>query len=116
MIGVVAALLGVGCGFITVPYLVSRGIETRLAIMVSAMVGCTVGCFGSVLNAVLGWNAAGLPHWSLGYVYWPACLCVIIGTLFTVPLGVKLAYYLPTKQLKMAFGIVLLVIGVHMLF
>jgi len=115
LIGVVAALLGVGCGFITVPFLVYRGVETHLAIMVSAMVGATIGVLGSILNMYLGWSIVGLPLWSTGYVYWPACICIAFATFFTVPLGVKIAYKLPAKQLGVIFGIVLSAIGLHML-
>ncbi len=116
LMGFVCALLGVGGGFITVPFLTRYGVALHLAIMVSAMIALTVGVLGTLTSVYWGWDFTLLPKGSTGYVYWPACLTIILGTLFSVPLGAKLAYRLPAKQLKTCFAILLLGIGLHMLF
>ena len=104
-VGMVSALLGVSGSFITVPFLVRCGVKLRLAIMVSAMIGFTVG-----------WGFVGLPHWSTGYVYWPACIAIMLGTIVTVPMGVAWAYRISSDRLHTLFAILLLCFGVHMMF
>jgi len=116
VIGCICALLGVGGGFITVPFLIRYGVSVHLAIMVSAMVALTIGVLGTAANIYLGWSFTTLPSGSIGYVVLPVCLVIIIGTLFSVPLGTKLAYRLPAKQLKKYFAVFLLFVGAHMLF
>ena len=100
VIGCVCALLGVGGGFMTVPYLIRYGVSVHLAIMVSAMVALTIGILGTAANIYLGWDFTTLPKGSVGYVMLPVCLVIIIGTLFSVPLGTRLAYRLPAQKLK----------------
>lgn len=115
-IGFICALLGVGGGFITVPFLTHYGVKLHLAIMVSALLALTVGVLGTVASIYWGWGFTALPEGSTGYVYWPACLAIMVGSIFAVPLGAKLAYRLPEKILKRCFAVILLVIGLHMLF
>ena len=63
-----------------------------------------------------GLYAVGLPAWSTGYVYWPAWLGIITGSLCFVPLGVHLSHRLPTVMLRRIFATFLLIVGVHMLY
>jgi uncharacterized membrane protein YfcA len=51
----------------------------------------------------------------LGFVYVPAFLGVVIATIFTAPVGAKLAHRLPVKQLKRSFGIMLALLASKML-
>ena len=115
-IGFLCALLGVGGGFITVPFLTHYGVKLHLAITVSALVALTVGVLGTIASIYWGWGFSALPKGSTGYVYWPAALAIMAGSILSVPLGAKLAYRLPDKILKQCFAVILLVIGLHMLF
>ena len=51
----------------------------------------------------------------MGYVYLPALIGIVISSVLTAPLGVRLAHSLPVDRLKRVFAILLLVVGTRML-
>jgi uncharacterized protein len=85
------------------------------AVGTSAALGFPIAVAGSVGYLVAGWNTAGLPAWSLGYVYLPGLVGVAAMTMLIAPLGAKTAHRLPVKQLKRAFGGFLALLGTKML-
>ena len=58
---------------------------------------------------------AGLPEGTLGFWYLPAVAVLSVATMLFAPLGVKAAHKLPPEKLKLAFGVLLLVIAARML-
>ena len=64
---------------------------------------------------VNGLQAQGLPAYCLGYVYLPALAGIVAASVFTAPLGVRLAHSLPVDKLKRIFALLLFVMGVKML-
>ena len=52
---------------------------------------------------------------SIGYLYWPAALIIVMMTIFFAPIGARLAHYLPIEILKRIFAVLLMFIGVKML-
>ena len=57
----------------------------------------------------------GLPAGSLGYVYLPALALIVGVSVFTAPLGARVAHRLPVKRLRTVFAFVMFVLGVRML-
>jgi len=70
------------------------------------------GTAGYIVN---GLSAPNLPAWSLGYIYLPALIGLIITSVLTAPLGVRLAHRLPMERLKRIFALLLLGMGTRML-
>ena len=62
-----------------------------------------------------GWNAANLPPYSFGYIYLPSLFGIVIVSMFTAPLGARLAQTLPVPKLKKCFALLLIVVGIRML-
>jgi len=54
--------------------------------------------------------------YSTGFVYWPAVVLVAIPSSIIAPLGAKLNYILPVKQLKYGFIVILIITALKMLF
>jgi uncharacterized membrane protein YfcA len=52
---------------------------------------------------------------SLGFVYLPALVGIALASVFTAPLGVRLAHSLPVERLKRMFAVFLLIVGIRML-
>ena len=115
LIGLLSAIIGIGGGSLTVPFLAWCNVAMRQAVATSAAVGLPIAVGGAVAFVVLGWDAPGLPSWSSGYVYWPAVLGVAVPSVLLAPLGARWAHSLPTGVLKKGFAVFLAVLGGKML-
>lgn len=116
LIGTLAATMGLGGGGFTVTFLQIRKIPMRIAVPIATLLGIPVAIIGTLSYMILGLHDPDLPPWSTGYVYWPAVLGITITTIFTAPLGAKLAHKLPGNLLRWIFVGVLVIIGVKMIF
>ena len=115
VIGGVSAIVGIGGGSLTVPFLTWCNTAMRQAVATSAACGLPIALAGAIGFIVTGLNAASLPAWSLGYVYGPALAGVAFASMLLAPLGAKLAHTLPTEILKKIFAVFLTLIGTKML-
>jgi uncharacterized membrane protein YfcA len=114
-IGAVSALVGIGGGSLSVPFMVWCNMTVHDAIGTSAAIGFPIALAGTVGYIVNGLNVPGLPAYSLGYVYLPALAGIVAASVFTAPLGVRLAHSLPVAKLKRVFALLLFVMGTKML-
>jgi uncharacterized membrane protein YfcA len=114
-IGAVSAVVGIGGGTMTVPFLVWCNISMRQAVATSSACGLPIAVAGAVGFVVTGWNETALPAGSSGYVYWPAFAGIAAASLLFAPLGAHLAHTLPTVLLRRVFAVFLAVLGVRML-
>lgn len=113
-IGALAALLGAGGGFMTVPFLVRRGVSMQHAVGTSAACGFPIAAAGTVGYVWSGWTEP-LPAGSLGYVYLPALAAVSASSVFTAPWGARIAHAMPLASLRRLFAGLLLALAVYML-
>src|SRR5690349_17934965 len=68
VIGLLSALIGIGGGSLTVPFLTWRGVDIRQAVGTSAACGVPIAWAGAAGFMVAGAGVAGRPEPSLGYV------------------------------------------------
>lgn len=115
IIGGLSALLGIGGGSLTVPFLAACHVDMKRAIAVSATLGFPIALFGSLGFMLTGWDRPDLPAFSLGFVYVPALIGVTIASIAAAPRGVALSHALPTQRLRPLFGLLLLAIAARML-
>ncbi|MEN8179767.1 MAG: sulfite exporter TauE/SafE family protein [Pseudomonadota bacterium] len=115
VIGLISALVGIGGGSMTVPFLHFTGVEMRKAVATSSACGLPIALSGALSFIVVGWGLEGLPVGSSGYVYWPVALIIVMTSSLFAPLGAALAHRLPGEQLKRGFGVFLVLIGVSLL-
>ena len=114
-IGAVSALVAIGGGALTVPFLTWCNVRVQHAIGTSAAVGFPIALGGSLGYIFNGWGNAELPPWSLGYVYLPALIWLVPASMLTAPLGARLAHPLPVATLKRVFAGVLILLAAKML-
>ena len=114
-IGSLSALLGIGGGNITVPFLHACNLELKRAIAISTALGLPIALFGAAGFVLTGWGNALLPPASMGYVSLPALAAISGAAVLTAPLGVRFAHDLPVKRLKRIFGVLVLAISLRML-
>lgn len=114
-IGILSGLLGIGGGIILVPLLLWFGLSMIQASATSAACSFPTACAGATMAMIAGWHIAGLPEFTLGFVYWPVSLILGVASMVGAPLGVKLAHRLPVHTVKRVFGLVLCAIALRMM-
>jgi uncharacterized membrane protein YfcA len=114
-IGAISALVAIGGGTLTVPFLVWCNIALPIAIGTSAAVGLPIAIAGASGYAINGWGIADLPNYTLGYIFWPGVLAIAAMSFITAPVGARLAHRLPIALLKKLFALLLIGLSVQML-
>lgn len=113
-IGVASALVGIGGGSLSVPFMLWWNVAAHRAIGTSAAIGFPIAIAGAIGYIINGLKAASLPTYCLGYVYLPALAGIAVASVLSAPLGAKLAHALPVNQLKRIFAIFLYLIATKM--
>ncbi len=115
-VGIFSGLLGIGGGVISVPTLNYFNVSMRDAVGISTAISFTVAVVGTMVAFFTGSHAeVNLPHWSTGFVYWPAVLGITIGSPLFAMLGAELAHRLPVPILKRIFAIFLLLTALKLI-
>lgn len=123
LIGTLSAIVGIGGGSLTVPYLNWNNIAIKKSIATSAACGFPIALAATASYIYAGWDvpinsASDMNKNSinLGYVNLTALSLIVCSSFLFAPLGAKLAHYLPDKNLKKYFGLFLLLLSAKMMF
>lgn len=118
VIGILAALVGAGGGFISVPWMVWCNVKMHNAVATSAALGFPIALFGTIGYIYSGWHISDLPGWpiTVGYICIPALISIAITSILFAPLGAKMAHSIDVKPLKKIFACLLCVLGTYMLY
>ena len=115
-IGSISAIVGIGGGTLTVPYLIWNSIPLRKAIATSAACGFPIALSGTLAYLVSGWQHPLLPGQAIGYIHVPAFLGIILASALFAPLGARLTHTLPVAALKKIFALFLLAVASKLFF
>ena len=115
VIGWASAIFGIGGGSLTVPFLTWRSVPIQQAVATSAACGLPIAIAGALSFAVVGWQDAHLPEWSLGFVYLPALVGIAITSMYFARIGAQLAHRLSPLVLRRLFALLLLSVGINFL-
>jgi len=110
-IGVCSSWFGGGAAAVGVPFLTWCNMNTHRAIGTVAALGFPVAIAGAIAYAAAGFDAAGMPPWSVGFVYLPAALGISVTSLALAPFGARLAHRLKGPTLRRIFAVFLLAVG-----
>lgn len=114
-IGLISALVAIGGGSLSVPFMAWCNVKMQNAVGTSAAIGLPIALAGAAGYLINGWTTTGLPEWSVGYVYLPALVLVSLVSSFTAPVGARLAHRLPVAILRKIFAGVLILLSAKML-
>lgn len=106
-IGLASALVGIGGGSLTVPFLSWCGVELRKAVGTSAACGAVIAGAGAAGFALTGLAAQATGPHTLGYVSVPGFITLMIASVSTSGFGARLAHTLPPTALRRAFALFL---------
>jgi len=113
--GILASLMGIAGGAILVPILMYCSLSMRQAIGVATASGIIVALFGVIGYVIIGFGQSDLPPWSIGYIYLPALLGIVLTSSLFAPLGVKAGANLPLRYLKKGFALFLMLVAIKMI-
>jgi uncharacterized protein len=103
IIGIISTLMGIGGATFTVPLLTLHGRSLLQSVATATGIGPVIAIPGLIGYIWSGWDAAGLPAFSLGYVN-AAALLIIPLSVFAAPYGVKTAHGIDRRKLELAFA------------
>ena len=115
VIGGISALVAIGGGSLSVPFMTWCNVKIQQAIATSAAIGLPIAIAGTLGYLVSGWGVQDLPKYTLGFIYLPAVLAISLVSVFTAPIGAKLAHRLPVATLKKLFALLLIGLSLKML-
>lgn len=114
VIGAVSSVVGAGGGFMTIPFLIRRGLLPTRAVGCSAACGLPIAIAGTIGYIIAGANA-NLPGPVIGFIHVPALLAIAAASVLTAPYGARLAHRLAPGKLKKVFGVILVTLATYML-
>lgn len=115
-IGGASALVAIGGGTMTVPFLLWCNVALPVAIGTASAVGLPIALTGATGYLINGLHLQNLPAYTLGFIYWPAVVSMAMASFFTATTGAKLAHRLPIPLLKKYFAALQIFLSVEMLF
>ena len=98
----------------TVPFMLFCGVTMTTAIGTGAALGVPVAVVGTLGFMFAGRQVADLPAVSLGFVYGPALLGIVAGSILTPPMGARAAHRLPVATLRRIFAGLLYILAAKM--
>lgn len=113
-IGTISAMMGIGGGTLSVPILTLFGYPMHRAVGSAAAIGFLIGVPGTIGFIATGWDVAGRPPFSLGYVNLLGLALILPTSMALAPFGARLAHRLDTRNLRRAFAVFLALTALRM--
>lgn len=119
LIGILSTLMGIGGGLFSNLLMTFYGRPIHQSVATSSALAVLISIPGALGYVYAGWPVAArfpdvmalqLPF-ALGYISLIGAILVMPMSLFTAPLGVRAAHALSRRQLEIAFGCYLLIVG-----
>lgn len=114
-IGTISALVSIGGGSLTVPYLVRRKVNIKKAIGTSAAIGLPISLAGTLGYVINGWSHTASDSFTFGFIYFPGVVLISLISMIFAPIGAKMAHQLPVPIMKKIFSVLLILLSIKML-
>ena len=114
--GIMSALMGIGGGQISNMLMTFHGRPIHQAVSTSAGLGVLISVPGAIGYMAAGFDKAGLPPLSIGFVSLLGFVLFSPVSVYTAPIGVKIAHAMSKRSLELAFGIFLALVSLRFVF
>ncbi len=113
--GLISGIAGIGGGNVMVPTLVYFNKPVHRATATSSTLGVPIATAGTLGFVYTGWSADLGPE-LLGYVYLPGFAAIVLATVVTAPMGVRVVHRVPPLPLRRGFGVLLVLVAARTLY
>ncbi len=113
-IGGISALIGIGGGSLSVPFMSLCNIPIHRAIGTAAALGVVIAVPGALGFVLIGLGETGRPPFSIGYVNMLAWLLILPSSLLSVKAGVWAAHKAPVELMRKVFAGFLVIVAIKM--
>lgn len=110
-----AAVMGIGGGSFSVPYMSLYGMQIHRAVGTAAALGLFISSAGAAGFVYTGLSIETGQPWMLGFVHLPTLFTLGVAAMIAAPFGATTAHKLPKPVLSAVFGLFLVVASVRML-
>jgi uncharacterized membrane protein YfcA len=114
-VGLVSTLMSIGGGVFVTTMMTLYGRPIQNAVATSSGFGPLIAIPGALGFIWAGWQVAGRPPGSLGYVSLLGALLIIPTSVLAAPLGVRIAHGISRRKLELAFATFLMVVSLRFL-
>ena len=114
VVGGLAALVGAGGAFVSVPFMTWCNVKIHNAVATSAALGFPIAVAGTVGYVIAGWSLHDMPAGAIGYLHLPALLTISAASVVTAPFGARAAHRLDMRQLRRVFAVLLYALAAYM--
>ncbi len=114
-IGLVSTLMSIGGGMFLVSLFTLCGWSILKSVATSSGFGPFIAIPGLIGYVWAGWGNPALPPLSLGYASLLGAAIIMPMSVFTAPLGVRVAHGLPRRALELAFATFLALVALRLL-
>jgi uncharacterized membrane protein YfcA len=115
LIGFISTLMSIGGATFVVPLLTLYGYPILRAVATASGIGPLIALPGVIGFAWAGWDAPGLPPFSIGFVSLIAMVVVAPLSVYAAPYGVRVAHNIPRRTLELAFAAFLASVSIRFL-
>jgi uncharacterized membrane protein YfcA len=113
--GVLSSIVGIGGSSIVNPYMQHYNYPMKNCAAMSAATGFPVALIATITMLISSYHALGIPSYSLGYLYLPAFLGLLIGSVLGTPIGVRIVKKCPETISLWLFRFILIYVIIDMI-
>ena len=115
-LGLVSTLMSIGGGAFVTTFMTLYGRSIHQGVATGAGFGPIIAIPATLGFVWAGWQTAGLPPGSLGYVNLLGTALIVPASVLAAPLGVRISHGISRRALELAFATFLAVVAVRFLF
>jgi uncharacterized membrane protein YfcA len=114
IIGFISAIVGIGGGTMTVPFLHWFNISMQKAVATSAACGFPIALVGALSYVYAGWGQQSGSTATIGYLHLYALFFIACTSFIFAAFGAKIAHCISEKTLRLSFSLLLFTLSVTM--
>lgn len=114
-VGILSSLMGIGGATLNVPFMTLNGVGIHNAVATASALGPFIAIPGTIGFVLIGWDHAGLPPFSLGYINLLAALLIAPLGVLAAPYGAAAAHKVSVKALRRIFSLFIIIVAAKMM-